>query len=156
MAPKLKHSNFNIQTEAGRMNAKRWFVQLHVITLLGLMFSANVLAQSGAAVEAWFYLGRQNEAGAWAPASPAFRFDQGKAPKMVTVVWDAVLVDNINPDPAVAPTDPEAAKWTRVARRGPSAIPVLEMVRQESIGQGRLVWARVRVPGERVEVMSRP
>jgi hypothetical protein len=138
------------------MNAKPWFVRLQVCALLALMFSANVFAQSSPAVEAWFYLGRQNEAGAWAPASPAFRLDQAGAPKLVTVIRDAVLVDNINPGPAASPADAEVSRWTRVARRGATAIPVLEVVRQDSIAQGKLVWARVRVPGDRVEVMLRP
>lgn len=134
-----------------------WVVRLLASVPLVLALTASALAQPAGAteVEAWFYLGRQNDAGAWAPASSAFRFDRAQVPKQVTVLRDAVLVDNINPDPSLAGGNTEAAKWVRVARRGPAAIPVLELVRQDSIGQGKLVWGRVRVPDERVAVVSR-
>lgn len=112
-------------------------------------------ADAVAPVEAWFYLGRQNETGAWAPATRALRLDSAKDPTRVTVLRDAVLVDNINPDPATAAGDPEASAWTRVVRRGPGTIPLLELARQDSIGNGKLVWAKVRVPGERVAVTQR-
>lgn len=134
----------------------RWLLRLQAGAFLALVLAAGAFAQPGgtsgapAEVEAWFYLGRLNEAGAWAPASRSFRADPH--PKRVTLLRDAVLVDNINPDPADAAVDPETAKWTRVVRRGPAAIPVLEVVRQDSIARGKLVWAKVRVPGERVEV----
>ncbi|MFM9970209.1 MAG: hypothetical protein ACKVQK_17605 [Burkholderiales bacterium] len=123
-----------------------------------LLISTQAMAQSPAAtaeVEAWFYLGRQNESGAWAPVSASLRMDAPRAPKQVTVLRDAVLVDNINPDPAGAAGDPAMSAWTRVVRAGRTPIPLLEVVRQDSIGQGKLVWAKVRVPGERVEAIER-
>ena len=115
----------------------------------------RAIAEAIAPVEAWFYLGRRNDAGAWAPASGALRLDSAKEPKRVTVLRDAVLVDNINPDTPGAQGDSALAAWTRVVRRGPAAIAVMELVRQDSIGNGKLVWAKVRVPGERVEVTQR-
>ncbi len=141
----------------------RWHLRLQRGAFLALLLAAGAFAQSSgipasgapAEAEAWFYLGRQNESGAWAPASRSFRFDTQKEPKRVTVLRDAVLVDDINPDPAAAAGDPEAAKWTRVVRRGPAAIPLLDVVRQDSVGRGKLVWAKVRVPGERVQVTQR-
>ena len=139
------------------LNMDSWVIRLLAGVLLALALTANAFAQPAGAteVEAWFYLGRQNDAGSWAPASSAFHFDQAQAPKQVTVMRDAVLVDNINPDPSVAGGNTEAAKWVRVVRRGPAAIPVLELVRQDSIGQGKLVWGRVRVPDTRVDVVQR-
>ena len=127
---------------------------------LGLMLAtplghAQAPADGAAPVEAWFYLGRQSETGAWAPQTGALRLDSAKNPKQVTVLRDVVLVDNINPDPAAENVDAEASAWTRVVRRGPGAIALLELVRQDSIGNGKLVWGKVRVPGERVEVMQR-
>lgn len=44
-----------------------------------------------------------------------------------------------------------AAEPPRVA----GAIPLVALVRQDSIGAGKLVWAKVRVPADRVEVVRR-
>ena len=131
-------------------------VSLGLLTMLALPAShAQAPADALAPVEAWFYLGRRNQTGAWAPVSGALRLDSARDPKRVTVLRDAVLVDNINPDPAGAAGDPAMSAWTRVVRRGPGAIALLELVRQDSIGNAKLVWAKVRVPGERVEVTRR-
>ncbi|MSQ53611.1 MAG: hypothetical protein EXR28_17235 [Betaproteobacteria bacterium] len=116
--------------------------------------NAQIPADAPAPVEAWFYLGRQNESGAWAPASASFRMDSPRAPKRVTVLRDAVLVDNINPDTAGAAAQAANAGWTRVARRGAAVIALLEVVRQDSVGNGKLVWGKVRVPEERVELRA--
>ena len=144
---------------------KLWlaYVQRHALAvtlvLLATLAAPVCHAQSPAVaaepVDAWFYLGRQNEASAWAPATRSLRIDSAKDPKRVTVLRDAVLVDNINPDPAGAAGDPAMSEWTRVVRRGPAAIALLELARQDSIGNGKLIWAKVRVPGERVEVTQR-
>ena len=138
------------------LNTKRWFIRLQLGAFLTLV-AAGAFAQSGIApaeLEAWFYLGRQNEAGAWAPASASFRLDAPRAPKRVTVLRDAVLVDNINPDAAGAVAESANAGWTRVVLRGAAAIPLLEVVRQDSVGNGKLVWGKVRVPEGRVEVRA--
>lgn len=42
-----------------------------------------------------------------------------------------------------------------IGLRGAGAIPPVELVRQDSVGAGRLVWATVRVPADRVEVVRR-
>ncbi len=117
---------------------------------------AQVPAESAAPVEAWFYLGRQNEAGAWAPQARTLRLGSARDPKRVTVLGDTVLVDNINPAAAGGEGDSAMAEWTRVVRRGPGAITLEELVRQDSIANGKLVWARVRVAADRVEVLRRP
>ena len=121
--------------------------------ILALASAASAFAQGPKEVESWLYLGRHNEAGAWAPASGALRLDAPKAPKRVTVVRDAVLVDNIEADSGGG--NPEAARWTRVVLRGSAALPLVDIARQDSVGQGRLVWGKVRVPEDRVEVRER-
>ena len=117
---------------------------------------AQMAAQVVEPVEAWFYLGRQNEAGAWAPQARSLRLDSARDPKHVTVLRDTVLVDNINPAAAGGKGDSAMTEWTRVVRRGPDAITLEELVRQDSIANGKLVWAKVRVAADRVEVVRRP
>ena len=124
---------------------------------MALLLGSEAMAQSQsgtADVEAWLYLGRHNQAGSWAPPSRALRLDAAKDPKRVTVVRDAVLVDNIDKDTGGG--DAEAAKWTRVVRRGAEALPLIDVVRQDSVGDGKLVWGKVRVAAARVEVIARP
>ena len=120
---------------------------------MALLLGSEAMAQSQD-VEAWLYLGRHNQAGSWAPPSRALRLDAAKDPKRVTVVRDAVLVDNIDKDTGGG--DAEAAKWTRVVRRGAEALPLMEVVRQDSVGDGKLVWGKVRVAASRVQVTARP
>jgi hypothetical protein len=128
--------------------------------VLALLASSASFAQQDAQgstqvpIEAWFYLGRVNEAGAWTPAARSLRLDSAKDPKRVTVVRDTVLVDRLDADPAAKPGDPALADWTRVVRRGSQPVPLLELVRHDSVGKGKLVWAKVRVPEERVEVRT--
>src|SRR5688572_551179 len=109
-----------IGTFTGR-KARRHMKKLFLAAGVALLLGSEAMAQSQD-VEAWLYLRRHNQAGSWAPPSRAVRLDAAKDPKRVTVVRDAVLVDNIDRDTGGG--DAEAAKWTRVVRRGAEALPL--------------------------------
>jgi hypothetical protein len=94
----------------------------------------------------WLFLGRRSATGDWAPSSEKIQMTTPHEPKTVTIKKDTVLVER---DPARESPDgskrSDSQQLFRLVRAGGKPLNVISLSEAESIGNAKLVWARVEV-----------
>jgi len=95
-------------------------------------------------VAGWVYLGRLSSSGEWAPQSDKLTLDNQKKPAKLTPQKDIVLVDK-DPSTQTAAGTANPSEVLRMLRAGTSPLQIQSIQTTESIGNGKLQWARVSV-----------
>lgn len=99
---------------------------------------------------AWVYVGRLNSSGRWAPVSDDVIPDpRGGKPQTVALKANTMLLATL------ADTGDQAPSGPLQMVRNDTQLPVIEVRQEDSIGGGKLVWAKVSVPADNVLEVAR-
>jgi hypothetical protein len=114
--------------------------------------AARPAAPSQQLVEGWIYLGRVSADGEWAPQSD--RVESAKDPSLliagmqVSARQDVSLVDDISAEPNDQHVSTQSTSATALFLKPATAVKVLDIRKQDSVGNGKLVWARIKVSSD--------